>query len=84
MGRERRACLGPVAPGTDRGLSLSLRQGWGVSPTGGMDALLGRETLAGLAANDNAGSGPGASGNTADATTPTVNGMMYADFFDFT
>ena len=34
----------------------------GVSPTGGMDALLGRETLAGLAANDNAGSGPGASG----------------------
>ena len=21
---------------------------------------------------------------TADATTPTVNGMMYADFFDFT
>ena len=37
-------------PGTDRGLSLSLRQGWGVSPTGGMDALLGRETLAGLEA----------------------------------
>ena len=50
-------------PDTDRGLSLSLRQGWGLSPTGGMDALLGRETLAGLAANDNAGSGPGASGN---------------------
>ena len=42
-------------PGTDRGLSLSLRQGWGVSPAGGMDALLGRETLAGL--------GAGASGN---------------------
>ena len=41
-------------PGTDRGLSLSLRQGWGLSPAGGMDALLGRETLAGLAANDNA------------------------------
>ena len=40
-------------PGTDRGLSLSLRQGWGASPAGGMDALLGRETLAGFAANDN-------------------------------
>ena len=46
-------------PDTDRGLLLSLRQGWGVSPTGGMDALLGRETLAGLAANDDAGPGPG-------------------------
>ena len=40
-------------PSTDRGLALRLRQGWGGSPTGGMDALLGRETLAGLAANDN-------------------------------
>ena len=40
-------------PGTDRGLALTLRQGWGGSPTGGMDALLRRETLAGLAANDN-------------------------------
>ena len=42
--------LSDPRPSTDRGLSLSLRQGWGVSPTGGMDALLGRETLAGLAA----------------------------------
>ena len=42
-------------PRTDRCLSLSLRQGWGASPTGGMDAPLGRETLAGLAANDNGG-----------------------------
>ena len=40
-------------PSTDRGLALTLRQSWGGSPTGGMDALLGRETLAGLAANDN-------------------------------
>ena len=40
-------------PTTDRGFALTLRQGWGGSPTGGMDALLGRETLAGLAANDN-------------------------------
>ena len=40
-------------PGTDRGLMLTLRQSWGGSPAGGMDALLGRETLAGLAANDN-------------------------------
>ena len=42
-------------PSTDRGLALKLRQGWGGSPTGGMDALLGRETLAGLAANDDNG-----------------------------
>ena len=40
-------------PSTDRGLALRLRQGWGGSPAGGMNALLGRETLAGLAANDN-------------------------------
>ncbi len=40
-------------PETDRGLALRLRQSWGGSPAGGMDALLGRETLAGLAANDN-------------------------------
>ena len=39
-------------PRTDRGLSLSLRQSWGAPPAGGMDALLSRETLAGLAAND--------------------------------
>ena len=38
-------------PSTDRGLALTLRQSWGGSPTGGMDALLGRETLAGLADN---------------------------------
>ena len=44
-------------PGTDRGLSLSLRQSWGAAPSGGMDALLGRETLAGLAANDDGGAG---------------------------
>ena len=49
-------------PETDRGLSLSLRQSWGASPAGGMDALLSRETLAGLAANDNPGSGAGAGG----------------------
>ena len=42
-------------PSTDRGLALRLRQSWGGSPTGGMDALLGRETLAGLAANDDGG-----------------------------
>ena len=40
-------------PSTDRGLALTLRQSWGGSPTGGMDALLGRETLDGLAANEN-------------------------------
>ena len=42
-------------PSTDRGLSLSLSQSWGASPAGGIDALLGRETLAGLAADDDAG-----------------------------
>ena len=47
-------------PTTDRGLSLSLTQSWGASPAGGMDALLSRETMAGLAANDNPGSGSGA------------------------
>ena len=44
-------------PETDRGLSLTLTQSWGASPSGGMDALLGRETLAGLAANDDGGGG---------------------------
>ena len=39
-------------PATDLGLALSLRQSWGASPAGGMDALLSRETLAGLAAAD--------------------------------
>ena len=39
-------------PATGRGLALSLRQSWGASSSGGMDALLSRETLAGLAAND--------------------------------
>ena len=42
-------------PSTDRGLSLTLRQSWGASPAGGMDALLSRETLADLAANDEDG-----------------------------
>ena len=38
-------------PSTERGLALTLRQSWGGSPTGGMEALLGREMLAGLADN---------------------------------
>ena len=42
-------------PATDRGLSLSLIRSWGAAPSGGMDALLTREMLAGLAANDNGG-----------------------------
>ena len=40
-------------PGSDRGPSLTLSQTMGVSARGGADALLGRTTLAGLAANDN-------------------------------
>ena len=39
-------------PGSDRGPSLTLSQTMGVSAQGGADALLGRTTLAGLAAND--------------------------------
>ena len=39
--------------GTGRGPKLTLSQTVGTSASGGMDALLGRETLAGLAANDN-------------------------------
>ena len=46
-------------PETDRGLSLSLTRSWGAAPSGGMDALLARETLAGSAADDN---GPEAGG----------------------
>ncbi|MDE0280901.1 MAG: hypothetical protein OXN16_07430, partial [Gammaproteobacteria bacterium] len=46
-------------PGSDRGLSLTLTQNWGASPTGGMDALLSRETLAGLAPDDADGGGGG-------------------------
>ena len=42
-----------LRPASDRGLSLSLTRSWGAAPSGGMDALLTRETLAGLAANDN-------------------------------
>ena len=42
-------------PGSDRGARLSLAQTVGASATGGMNALLGRGTMAGLAANDNGG-----------------------------
>ena len=40
-------------PSRGRGPKLSLTQTLGGTSQGGMDALLGRETLAGLAANDN-------------------------------
>ena len=45
--------------GSDRGPSLTLSQTLGGSSRGGMDVLLGRETLAGLAANDNGQDGLG-------------------------
>ena len=41
-----------LAPGSDRGPSVTLTQTLGVSASGGADALLGRATLEGLAAND--------------------------------
>ena len=45
---------------------MSLTRSMGASPSGGMDALLSRETLAGLAGNDDGnGSGFQASGRTA-------------------
>ena len=34
-------------PETDRGPSLTLTRSWGAAPSGGMDALLARETLTG-------------------------------------
>ena len=43
-------------PSTERGLSVSLTQAFGASPSGGMDALLDRKTLAGFATSDD-GSG---------------------------
>ena len=56
-GMRERGFSGSLAwdprPDTDRGMSLSLTQTVGASASGGADALLGRETLAGLAANDN-------------------------------
>ena len=42
-------------PGSNRGPSLTLSQSVGGSATGGMGALFGRETMAGVAANDNGG-----------------------------
>ena len=36
-------------PSTERGLAVSFGQSWGVSSSGGMETLLRRETLAGLA-----------------------------------
>ena len=47
-------------PETGRGPSLTLTRSWGVTPSGGMDALLARETLEGLAAGDGDDSGAGA------------------------
>ena len=42
-------------PDTERGLNLTMSQTVGVQAAGGMDALLSRDTLAGLAANDPGG-----------------------------
>ena len=81
-------------PGSDRGPSLTLSQTMGVSAQGGADALLGRTTLAGLAANDNGdelerrrlevklGYGFGAFGNRFTAT-PEVGFGMSASHRDY-
>ena len=42
-------------PGSDLGPAFTLSQSVGGSASGGVDALIGRETMAGLAANDNGG-----------------------------
>ena len=52
-------------PDTGRGLALTLSQTMGAQASGGMDALLGRGTMTGLAAND-PGSGSGAGGGGGD------------------
>ena len=44
-------------PSSERGPSVSLTPSWGSSASGGVAALLGRDTLAGLAANDTAAAG---------------------------
>ena len=44
-------------PSSERGVSLRLSPSWGASSAGGADALLGRETMAGLAANNRAPAG---------------------------
>jgi hypothetical protein len=46
-------------PSTDRGLALALGQSWGAESSGGMEALLARESLAGLAADPGSGAGAG-------------------------
>ena len=46
-----------LRPDSDRGLALSLRQAWGASPAGGMDALLSRETLADFAGHSDGAGG---------------------------
>ncbi|MCY4479509.1 MAG: autotransporter outer membrane beta-barrel domain-containing protein, partial [Rhodospirillales bacterium] len=62
-GMRERGFSGSLAwdprPDSDRGMSLSLTQTVGASASGGADALLGRETMAGLAANDNGEAEPG-------------------------
>ena len=70
--RERGASASLVwdpRPGSDLGPSLSLGRTLGASPSGGMDALLSRETLAGLAAD-----GSGAGGGSAFEAAGRVEG----------
>ena len=56
-GFQERGASGSFAwdsePGSERGLSLALSQSAGAAVSGGADALLSRETMAGLGANDN-------------------------------
>ena len=44
-------------PSSERGLAVSLTQSFGGSATGGADTLFARETMAGIAANDDDGDG---------------------------
>ena len=53
-------------PSSDRGLNLSLSQTLGASATGGVDALYGRDTMAGL----------GGAGGSARASSPGGSGRL--------
>ena len=70
-------------PGSDRGLKLTMGQTVSAQATGGMDALFGRRTLAGLAANDN-GSGGGELAQRRFETTLGYGLSAFGDRFTMT
>ena len=69
-------------PSSERGLSAWLTQSWGASPSGGMDALLQRQSMADLAVNDNGGAVHFAAASRLEAELgfglPLLNGAFIA------